>query len=636
MNDPRQHRDRIIGPVLAISAFLICSLCAPNPAMPEPCPLEMIAYWRADSDATDHMKHHDGTLMGGATFGDGHCEQAFSLDGIDDCVSIPSSSDFNLRETSAKSIVLWWNADTLSGTLVSRRRPSEYALGLLLAIEPSDYYLHVYLGYWARFTAAYTTSQWYQVAITKDGENWKLYQDGLELPISPSSNWPWSHDITAEDVPLLIGQDGGASLPNFDGLIDEVAVYNKTLSPEEVLALYQSSCHYCDRVPTATPTPTPTPTPSPTPSPEGYKTPTPTPSPIPTTTPTPWECFTVAGEVRNAYTDQPIGEAYIRTVTSDHSSDPSFNSATGTFSISACSGISSGDVRVEACCLSYLPNYADAAYTDWQDVSGLIVYLTPESSDPQIGSGDYNGDGSSDIAIFRPTTIGQWAIRSFTRYYFGNSLAQLTPADYDGDGTTDVSVWFPWFNGLYYYTGTVWAVQGLTRIYYGNFSDIPLSGDWDGDGSADLAVFHGATNLWAVRSITRFYFGQQGDQPLSADFTGDGSRTAAVFRASQGLWAIRDLTRIYLGNSADQVNTMDFTGDGTDLPAIFRSSSGLWAAYNLTRFYFGISGDKLVPGDFLGSGQDISAVFRGSSGLWGVRDLTRVYFGSTSDIPVTR
>ena len=55
--------------------------CAtPTPASSQ-CPEDMVAYWRADGDAADYVADHNGTLMGGATFAAGHCEQAFSLDG---------------------------------------------------------------------------------------------------------------------------------------------------------------------------------------------------------------------------------------------------------------------------------------------------------------------------------------------------------------------------------------------------------------------------------------------------------------------------------------------------------------------------------------------------------------------------
>lgn len=46
---------------------------------------------------------------------------------------------------------------------------------------------------------------------------------------------------------------------------------------------------------------------------------------------------------------------------------------------------------------------------------------------------DYNGDGTSDIAVFRKDS-GLWAVRGITRAYFGGSADSPVPGDYDGDG----------------------------------------------------------------------------------------------------------------------------------------------------------------------------------------------------------
>lgn len=47
--------------------------------------------------------------------------------------------------------------------------------------------------------------------------------------------------------------------------------------------------------------------------------------------------------------------------------------------------------------------------------------------------GDYDGDGSCDVGIFREL-VGLWAIRDLTRVYFGGSGDRLVPGDYSGGG----------------------------------------------------------------------------------------------------------------------------------------------------------------------------------------------------------
>ena len=246
---------------------------------------------------------------------------------------------------------------------------------------------------------------------------------------------------------------------------------------------------------------------------------------------------------------------------------------------------------------------------------------------PPLDSGDYDGDGTDDIAVFRPSS-GLWAVRGISRAYFGSSIDLPACGDYDGDGTTEIAV-FRSSSGL-------WAVRGLTRIYFGASSDYPVSRDYGGDGVVDVAIFRGSTGLWAIRGLTRIYFGSSTDIPVPGDYDGDGTGDAAVFRGSTGLWALRNISRIYFGSSGDTVVPGDFSGGGSWQPAVFRPVSGLWAVRGLTRVYFGGSADHTVPADYDGDLMDDIGIFRESSGLWAVRDLTRVYYGTTGDIPVTR
>lgn len=244
-----------------------------------------------------------------------------------------------------------------------------------------------------------------------------------------------------------------------------------------------------------------------------------------------------------------------------------------------------------------------------------------------IGSADYDGDGTSDVAIFRPSS-GMWGVNNLTRIYFGDSSDLPAPGDFDGDGTTDYCI-FRNDTGL-------WAVRDLTRTYLGSGTDMPIPGDYDGDGICDMAVFRGGSGLWVIRNISRIYFGDEDDEAVPADYDGDGCTDVAIYRPAGGLWCVRNLTRAYYGSDADQPASADYNGDGVTELAIFRSYYGLWGVRDVTRVYFGTTYDYPVPADYQGDGQAQISIFRGTHGLWAIRDMTRLYYGTLGDWPVTK
>jgi len=256
---------------------------------------------------------------------------------------------------------------------------------------------------------------------------------------------------------------------------------------------------------------------------------------------------------------------------------------------------------------------------------------TPDPAVPTpfrvMESGDYNGDGTSDIAIFRPQA-GLWAIRGISRLYYGPSSALTISGDYNGNGTTDVAVFIP--------SSGLWAARSISRVYYGSEADIPIPGDYNGDGTANVGIFRSSSGLWSVRSITRVYFGSSQDSPVPGDWNGDGTADPGIFRESSGLWAIRDISRVYFGGSGDSVVPGDYNGDGACDFGIFRGSSGLWAIRSISRVYYGSLINQLVPADYTGDGRDDFGLFRETSGLWAVKGITRIYYGANGDVPVTR
>lgn len=272
------------------------------------------------------------------------------------------------------------------------------------------------------------------------------------------------------------------------------------------------------------------------------------------------------------------------------------------------------------CNLDYMTGIIKAA-------AGTLARLAvPVSAAVPSRRGDYNGDGTSEIAVFRPAT-GLWAARGVTRAYFGRFGDLPVPGDYRGDGTTIPAVFRP-------ETG-LWAVRGLSRLYFGGEGDRPVPGVY-GPGEAWIpGVFRPSSGLWAVRGLTRAYFGQTGDLPVPGDYGGTGRRHPGIFRPDSGLWAIRGLTRFFYASGSGTPVPADYGGTGTDRAAVFEGA-GRWRIRGQTVFFWGSGGDLPVPSNYLGDGTDRPAIFRPENGRWAVRELTRVYFGRPGDLPASR
>jgi CSLREA domain-containing protein len=154
---------------------------------------------------------------------------------------------------------------------------------------------------------------------------------------------------------------------------------------------------------------------------------------------------------------------------------------------------------------------------------------------------DFDGDGKSDISIFRPSNGEWWIIRSSNSQTiagrFGSTGDKPVPSDFTGDGWTDPAFYRP-------STGEWFILRSEDASFlsfpFGAANDILAAGDFDADGKADPTVYRPSTNEWFIlkstggTSITTF--GTAGDKPVPADYDGDGKTDIAVFRPSDGSW----------------------------------------------------------------------------------------------------
>ena len=238
--------------------------------------------------------------------------------------------------------------------------------------------------------------------------------------------------------------------------------------------------------------------------------------------------------------------------------------------------------------------------------------------------GDYDGDGISDPAVFRPSTQ-TWDVRGKFVVQFGQPGDLPVPGDYNGDGSTDVAVYRP-------STGQ-WLVRNQSTRQLGAPGDIPVPADYDGDGDTDVAVYRLSTRQWLVLDKPAVQFGDPGDVPVPGDYNDDGESDIAVYRPSTGFWYVRNQSAVQYGGPGEVPVAADYDGDGRTDIAVYRPASGLWRVRNQFEVQYGDAGDIPVPRDYDGDGRADIAVYSLATSFWHIRHQIPVQHGQILDLP---
>jgi RHS repeat-associated protein len=178
---------------------------------------------------------NDGTISGAAWTTAGKYGKALSFDGTDDAVSVPDADSLDL--TSAMTLSAWVKVDSTYGRfqnlIFKERNGNEGSYSLEAdSTNSSRPGLNFRTTGWqaARAPDPLAASQWAHFAATWDGTTTKIYLNGALVKTQTMTG-----AVTTSTGLLKIGGTSVFGDNRFvDGLIDEVRIYNRSLSQTEV------------------------------------------------------------------------------------------------------------------------------------------------------------------------------------------------------------------------------------------------------------------------------------------------------------------------------------------------------------------------------------------------------------------
>ena len=205
----------------------------------------LVAYWPLDEN--EGVEVHDATENGndgdivGAEWVDGKFESALEFDGLGNHVVVPDSDSLDV--SAELTITVWVKLDDLLKLKDVLRKHGSYAMEMTFA---NVVLMNTWVGgIWATGQAiggpALQPGVWYFLAgvdlpeALEEEAGLELYIDGVRVA---DGNKKGDVDITVE--PLHIGTATPGWLP-FGGTIDEVKIFNKALTVDEIQKVMRRS-----------------------------------------------------------------------------------------------------------------------------------------------------------------------------------------------------------------------------------------------------------------------------------------------------------------------------------------------------------------------------------------------------------
>ena len=225
-----------------LSFRLASAQCAPPPS-------GLVSWWTGDGTTNDRFGVNNGAAQGGLPYLAGEVAQAFSFDGISGAVFCPASASLNVGTGLGFSIECWikpadinsrpvveWNSGSAVGPhlWISVAAPTGFGPGSLFAnLADTGGTSHIF-GSAPGLVNANTLQH---VALTYDKSSGigVLFYNGI---VVATQNLGTFTPQTSFNFYIGRRVSPANQVTPFNGLIDEVSLYNRALSASEIAAIY--------------------------------------------------------------------------------------------------------------------------------------------------------------------------------------------------------------------------------------------------------------------------------------------------------------------------------------------------------------------------------------------------------------
>ncbi|RLF58603.1 MAG: hypothetical protein DRN27_04935 [Thermoplasmata archaeon] len=232
------------GTVISIFLMLILVIWIPTISSDKSKDENLVASWHFNegtgSITYDSSGNGNDGIINGASWSNGVNNTALEFDGSDDYVQVPDSASLDMSDEI--TISTWVNFDSINPSqppiIVMKRDDSGsgevYKLGIADG-DGSEFEIR-FVGDYLLAGGNIEIGNWYHLVGTYDGVHFRLYQDGLQVAESVYNGFI---SISDNDVYVGVDLDNWGFNQYLDGTIDEVRLYNRALTADEILTLYQ-------------------------------------------------------------------------------------------------------------------------------------------------------------------------------------------------------------------------------------------------------------------------------------------------------------------------------------------------------------------------------------------------------------